>query len=356
MFRREVGIPEIPVIYSLTTEESEIKMSNITLSAVASLIAEKSRILIITHAHPDGDTLGSAYGLKHAISKYCDARVICADLIPERLKFITDGETDLRIERLEDFTPELIVAVDVAEPHLMGSYGEFFAGAIDLKIDHHVNGSEYARYNYIEGDTAAAGEIIYKLVLELELLRSAELSPECATALYAAISSDTGSFKYTNTRPSTLRAAADLMELGADTEMLNHRLYESKSANEVVATKLTLNGMNIYRQGTVVVFSITNKLKESNGLSDEDFGGSIDMLREIDGVELAMTIRQSVDTPEKFKISMRSSGSIKANELCGLFGGGGHVKAAGAAINAESPESAEYTVIHKVLAVIGYEA
>jgi len=331
-------------------------MSNITLSAAATLIAEKRKILIITHASPDGDTVGSAYGLKYAIEKFCDARVICADRIPDRLKFITEGETDLREERLGDFTPEMIMSVDVAETHLMGIYGNNYAGAIDLKIDHHVNGTEYARYNYIEGDTAACGEIIYKLIRELEEIHSAKLTAESASALYAAVSSDTGSFKFTNTTPDTMRVAAALMEAGADTENVNKRLYESKSANEVVATKLTLNGMNVYRQGTMVVFSITNKMKEENGLTDEDFGDVINILREIDGVDLAITIRQFSDKPEKFKISMRSGSDIRVNELCKMFDGGGHVKAAGGTIMSDSPENAEYTVIHRVLDVIGYEA
>lgn len=324
-------------------------MSNITLSAVASLIAEKRKILIITHGHPDGDTLGSAYGLKRAIAKYCDARVICIDTVPDRLKFITDGETDLHIERLEDFSPELVMAVDVAETHLMGAYGETFAGAIDLKIDHHVNGSEYARYNYIEGDTAACGEIVYKLIRELEAINCAVLTPESASALYAAVSSDTGSFKYTNTTPDTMRTAAALMEAGADTEDINRRLYESKSKGEITAMKLALNGMKLYREDSVAVFSMTNKLKEESGLTDDDFGDVINILREIEGVDLAVTLRQLKDKPEKFKISMRSSGDIKANELCAMFDGGGHVKAAGGMIIADSPESAEDMVIRRIL-------
>jgi phosphoesterase RecJ-like protein len=96
-------------------------------------------------------------------------------------------------------------------------------------------------------------------------------------------------------------------------------------------------------------------MKEENGLSDEDFGDVINVIREIDGVELAITVRQLTDKPEKFKISMRSSGDIKANELCAMFDGGGHVKAAGGMIISDSPENAEYTVIHRILDKIGYE-
>lgn len=328
-------------------------MSNITLSAAASLIAEKRKILIITHGHPDGDTLGSAYGLKNAIKKYCDARVICIDTVPDRLKFITDGETDLHIERLEDFAPELVVAVDAAEPYLMGAYGEMYAGAIDLKIDHHVTGSEYARYNYIDGNTAACGEIIYKLIRELEAINCATLTPESASALYAAVSSDTGSFKYANTTPDTMRTAAALMEAGVDTEDINRRLYESKSMGEITAMKLALNGMKTFRRDSVAIFIITNKLKEENGLTDDNFGDVINILREIDSVELAVTLRQLSDKPEKFKISMRSSGEIRANELCAMFDGGGHVKAAGGMIIADSPESAEDTVIRRISEKLG---
>lgn len=330
-------------------------MSNITLSAAASLIAEKKKILIITHARPDGDTLGSAYGLKHAIAKYCDARVICADAIPDRLKFITEGESDLSEVRLGDFTPEMIMAIDVAETKLMGAYRETYGKAIDLKIDHHPMGAEYGRYNFIDGEAAAAGELVFKLVLELQAIGAGELNKKSATALYAAISSDTGSFKFSNTTPNTMLIASALMQSGADTETVNHRLYECKSANEVVASKLTLNGMNIYRRGTVVAFSITNKMKEENGLSDDDFGGVIDILREIDGVDLAITLKQFSDTPEKFRISMRSRGEIYADKLCALFDGGGHARAAGGTVNAESPADAEYTVIQKVLAEIGYD-
>lgn len=331
-------------------------MSNITLSAAATLIAEKKRILIITHAHPDGDTLGSSFGLKHAISKYCDARIICADPIPERLKFITGGETELNESTLTEFLPEMIVAIDVAETHLMGRFGDIYGKKIDLKLDHHVNGSEYARYNYIEGDTAASGEIIYKLIRELEAIGSAKLNEDSASALYAAVSSDTGSFKFSNTTPETLRIAASLMEAGADTADINHRLYECKSAKEMLASKLTLNGMKAYREGSVMLFCISNKLKAENGLTDDDFGGVIDLLREIEGVELAMTIRQMSDQPEKFRISMRSTGRIMANALCMMFDGGGHDKAAGGTLYSDSPENAENTLIQKVLSVIGHEA
>ncbi|MBR2459608.1 MAG: DHH family phosphoesterase [Clostridia bacterium] len=331
-------------------------MNNIRLDAAASLIAEKRSILILTHIHPDGDTLGSAFGLKWALEGFCRAEIICADTIPDRLKFITDGQTDLREERLGDFSPEMIMSVDVAELHLMGTYGGNYSGAIDLKLDHHRDGAEYARYNYVDSSAAAAGEIIYRLIRELEALGAAKLTPKCATALFAAVSSDTGSFRFTNTNAESMRIAASLMEAGADTEDVNRRLYESKSANEIVAQKLTLNGMNVCRGGSVVVFSITNKMKKENGLADDDFGGVIDIIRAIDGVDLAVTIRQMDDDPEKFRISMRSSGDIYANRLCAMFEGGGHARAAGGTVYAESPESAEYTVISKILSEIGYEA
>ena len=330
-------------------------MNNITLSSAATLIAEKSSILILTHGHPDGDTLGSAFGLKLALEGFCRAEIICPDSVPDRLRFISSGEINLDEGRLEDFSPEAVISIDVAELHLMGAYGERYADGIDLKLDHHRDGSAYARYNYIDSGSAAAGEIIYKLIRELEFIGAAKLTPACASALYAAISSDTGSFRFSNTTAETLRIAASLMELGADTETVNQRLYESKSTKEIVAEKLTLNGMKLLRNGTVALFSITNSMKAENGLSDEDFGGVIDLIRAIDGVELAVTLRQLSDQPEKFRLSMRSCGNIYANRLCSMFDGGGHARAAGGSLFSESPENAEITVINKILSELGNE-
>lgn len=329
--------------------------NNISLAGIASLIAEKNKILLITHIKPDGDTLGSAYGLLHALDGFADVRVICAHNVPKRLMFISDDESELNEERLEDFSPELIIALDAAELLLMGSYGENYAEAIDLKIDHHPTGARYARYNYIDGTAAATAEIVYAIIRELISIGGARMNEKAASALYAAIVSDTGGFRYSNVTPSTLRIGAELMETGAVGAKICEQLFEHKSASEMVALKLALNNMTVYRKGTVAVVTVTEELRKNYGLYDEDFGDIINVLRSIDGVVLAVTLRQQTDQQDKYRISMRSGEGVSAAKLCGMLNGGGHERAAGGWVNAGTAAEAEYKVTSLILGEIGYE-
>lgn len=327
-------------------------MNNITIRGAAELLGEKQKILILSHIRPDGDTLGSAFALKAALQAAGKTvNVACADEIPKRLCFISDMKTSLRKENYEGFEPEFVCAVDAAETGLLGEYGEGAAesGCIDLKLDHHPLGSEYARFNYIDGAVSATGEIIYEVIRELEAIGKGRLTPASATMLYAAISSDTGCFRYSNVTSKTMRIAAELIDAGAEHSDVCYRLFELKSVGETVAERVMLNNLNIYRFGTMAVVTVTNEMKAENGLSDEDLGGIASKLRQIEGIQLAVSIRQSSEDYKSYKISMRSGPSVSAARLCALFGGGGHERAAGAEINADSPQEAENRVVSSVM-------
>ena len=325
-------------------------MSHITLETAAELLATKGRVLILTHARPDGDTLGSAFGLRYALEAAGrEARVCCADEVPPRLRFLTEGQADLRAETVEDFSPDAVVALDTAELSLMGENAALYGERIDLKIDHHPKGAAYAAHNHIDGESAATGELIYTLVRELERLGAGKMTAQAAGALYAAIASDTGCFRYSNVTPHTLRTAAALMEAGADFVDCNRRLFESCTREEMQAERLALNGMHWHRNESVVSFCVSNEMKQENGLSDDSFSGIVSMLREMEGVELAIVLRELNAKPMHYKVSMRSGERIFADKLCARFGGGGHARAAGAEIVAETAEQAEDAVIRGVL-------
>ncbi len=325
-------------------------MSNITISSAARLLSEAEHILLVCHIHSDGDTLGSAFGLKHAMeAKGHTVRVLCDEKIPDRLKFITDFQAELFEYPLEGFTPDIICSIDAAEPSLMGSYGE---KEFDLKLDHHGSGSHYAKYNFIDGSYAACAEIIYSVICELEALDHATLTQKCATALYAAVSSDTGCFKYSNVTSSTMRIAAALIDKGADYENVCRRLFETRSMGETLAQKMTLNNLKFYRSNTVAVISVSSEMKAEYGVCDEDLGAIGSYLREIEGVELAIVIKQSEKESGKYRISMRSGAEINSSDMCANFGGGGHARAAGGSVAAESSSDAEKKVMEKVLQVL----
>lgn len=320
----------------------------ITLKEAAKMLGNAGKILILTHSRPDADTMGSAFGLAHALTSdgIRKVKIACVDPLPKRLSFLSE-EKDLRLENYKDFTPDIVCAVDAAETWLIKELPE--GRDIDIKIDHHQSGSEYALNNYIDGTAAATGELIFEVVKYLEEMELGHLTVEAATALYAAIASDTGCFKYTNVTPKTLRVAAELMEAGADQPLVNLRLFGTKTQKEIVAEKLMLDGMKTYLDGRVRFLMLTNEIKNANGLIDEDLGEIVSAMREIEGTELSVFVRQETKEENKYKISMRSAESISADKLCAMFGGGGHERAAGASTNAKDPLEAEKLITEKVL-------
>lgn len=324
-------------------------MNNITLKEAAKMFVGKRNIRLLCHIRPDGDTLGSAFGLKYILesSGKHKVNVVCEDEIPKRLLFLTEGKSHLTPDNTPENLPELICSIDCAELHRIGSTYE---GIIDLKIDHHKDGGSYAERNYTEVDAAATGEIIYALARELEDIGEGILTKEAATALYAAISSDTGSFKYSNVTSRTLRIAADLVDAEADSADVSHRLFGIKTLGEIAAQEIMLNNFELYLGGRVAFLLITNDMKK--GFPDDDFSDTVSQLREIEGVELSVTVRQEPSDNNGYRISMRSGESISSSELCRLLGGGGHERAAGATIKADSPEKAKKTVLDTVLSSV----
>lgn len=318
---------------------------NVTLKEAAKILAEKDNILILCHIRPDGDTLGSGYGLKYALEALGKrAKVLCDDNIPGRLAFIGEQE-----QQLENESFDLICAVDAAELHMLGIYGEKYGDRIDLKIDHHPSGFPYGRFNHIDGSASATGELIYRVIAFLEELTDKKcLTPASATALYSAITSDTGCFRYSNVTSDTMRIAGELIDAGADSFNVCFRLFSLKTRSELNAEKCMHDRIKFHFDDKVATAVFTNSDKKEYGISDEDFGGLVSDMREIEGVALAITIRQDNTDETKFKVSMRSDETINSSELCALFGGGGHARAAGCAVSANSPNEAEQAILAKI--------
>lgn len=302
--------------------------NNITIEGIRELFDGWDDILIITHCNPDADTLGSAFGIKNAYPKK-NIRVVCAEPVPKRLAFITGGApTDIPKEEYAH-----IITVDCAELHLTGEAGKKYGDRIELKIDHHRTSEAYAKYNYAEEHTGSTGEIIYKILKE-------KLNKKTADSLYAAIASDTGCFRYSNVSADTHRAAASLIEAGADHSHINAMLFENKPKAEIAATRLALNNLEYYYDGRVALVSFTNKQKEENGVDDDALGAVSALTREIEGVDLGIVVKEKTGKPGLYKLSMRSTEAVDCSAVCQLLGGGGHMRAAGGAVSADSIEEA----------------
>lgn len=288
----------------------------ISASAAASFLERSDKFVILTHASPDGDTLGSAYALADALCALNKrVFVVCPDKIPEKFGYL--------IKEYEAFEPETVVAVDIADEKLLGSLYDRYSGRVALCIDHHGSNTKYAEMLYLEADAAAACECIYNVINELGTM----ITPYMASCLYTGIATDTGCFKFSNTTPRSHRYAAELIEKGADYGEINRVMFEVKSRGRIAMERKVLENIEFYYGGRCAVITVTRDMIKETGCPLGDLDGVTAMSRQIEGVQIGVTIKEKPDG--KYKVSLRTFEPYNAADICAVFGGGGHVRAAG---------------------------
>ena len=317
-----------------------------TLEA-ADILCSCEDVLILFHVHPDGDAAGSAFALRAFIEERGGrAWCVCADELPERLAFIAEGaqSSDLPSSIPEGFEPKLIVSVDTASPSQLGELYEIYKDKIALMIDHHGKGTPYAD-NCIRHDASACGELLYEILLAAGgKCGMGEPSKRVKALIYTAISSDTGCFRYSNVSKKTHALAAELISDGEGAADINHRLFGIKTLKQMQVEHAGFERMNFYCDGRLAVITFPFDLKKQYGAEDEHLETLIDVARCIQGVEVAAVIKQP-SAENRYRVSMRSSCDFDVSEICALYGGGGHTRAAGCTISADSILSAEMTVV-----------
>lgn len=313
-----------------------------TLRECARFLSERDGFLLVTHKNPDGDTLGSAAALCSALRR----RGKTAWLFP-------NGETTKKflpyVEPFfapEGFEAACVVSVDVATDEM---FAHGFAGQAELCIDHHPTNSHYAPKELIWADRAACGEI----VLELVKILCGKLSKEEADLLYIAVSTDCGCFQYANTSARTLRAAAELLEAGADNRALNLRFFRRISRARMQLEGMIYSGMGFYHDGLVTVAIITRDMLRETGATEEDLDDLAGLAGKAENSILSITIRERPDGSSR--VSARSNPEISSSELCAVFGGGGHAMAAGCTIQAPPEKAREMllAVVDELMRVRG---
>lgn len=299
------------------------KATNITLEQAAEYLKSNDDFLILSHANPDGDTFGCSHGLCGALQRIGKrARIECADQMSNRLLFMKEAVKE------QDFEPKVIVTVDVADKSLLGNLEKKYGEKVDLAIDHHLSHVPFAKRIYVEDNAAAACEIIY----DLAVLLGAKIDAPLAQCIYAGIATDTGCFKFGNTTPTTHIKAAKLMEYGFDCGALNYRLFDMKSKARIALEQKVIEGMEYFAEGKGAIAVLPKSLLES--VDTEDINGISAIPRQIEGVEVGIVLKEKENC---WKASMRSN-NVNVQELCGLFGGGGHIRAAGCSFKNKTPE------------------
>lgn len=300
---------------------------------VARFLLDNDNYLIVSHANPDGDTLGSASALVMLLRrKGKSAWAYCPDTIPEKLRKFAPKDifSDTVIENC------VSVAVDVASPQLLGKDKDALL-PFDLVIDHHSGNTLPCERLLLESSFISNAEIIAALYDQL----SVSIDYKAAECLYAAISSDSGGFRYSNTRPETMRLAARLMETGIDFSAINRILFDQMPTSALMLVREAYNSVKTYYEGKVAVVTVSKEICEKYNVSESDFDEIKNVPRRIEGVEIAALIRPKGDFSQ---VSLRSNEYFDVAEFCRQHGGGGHARAAAFRIE-KTPQQAELYLI-----------
>ena len=292
-------------------------MTKLTRTETAAFFRDNDRFAIVTHRRPDGDTLGSAAVLCRGLRQLGKtAHILENPDITAKYAHLTHG-----LSKDAPGEGDTLVCVDVAARKMLPQrYEDLF---IALRIDHHGTAESFTDRELVDAGSAACGEIVYDV---LKLL-GVTLDVPMAQALYTAVSTDTGCFRYANTTANTLRVAADCLQAGADTFALNQVLFETNSLGRLRLQGWLVENALFMQERQIAICALPKHIEQELGLTEDDLENISGFPRTIEGVKIAATIRQ--DTADTVKVSVRAVPGYDAAAICAHFGGGGHKGAAG---------------------------
>lgn len=286
---------------------------------IISAINKAKNILVFIHMNPDGDALGSALGFANGMEKAGKNVAILLEKEKDEMfscfsgPFVTDADE-------KEF--DLLVSLDCGSLERMGKVADKFYGNT-INIDHHHQNTNFADINYVDGEKAATGEIVYLLLKEMNI----EFDEKIASPLYGAILTDTGGFMFSNTSEFTHKMAADLISSGADYYELNKKLMGEKSYHRHLLSAKCVEKMEFESDGKICICVLSNEFCCEHNINNDELNGIPALLRSVSGVEVGVLITEA----EKgtIKVSLRSDKIVDVSKICEKFGGGGHIRAGG---------------------------
>jgi phosphoesterase RecJ-like protein len=318
-----------------------------SFSEIARIFREHQRFAVLGHVRPDGDALGSQLALALSLQQLGkDVRVWNEDGMLEKYSFLPRTELLTKPPAAaEDF--DVAIALDTAIQNRLGTALDSVRSAkIWVNIDHHPSNPRYGDLVYIDPQAPATGQILFELMKS----EGFPIDLEVAENLYVAISTDTGSFQYSNTTARTFEIAAELVRVGIDVGKVSQQLYENYPRRRIELLRELLGTMRFEGGGRVASFSLSLKTAANLGVLPEDNEGLIDHIRAIRGVVVAIFFEELADG--KVRVSMRSkSEKVDVCAICQKFGGGGHTLAAGARVRGTLSE-VEQRVLEAVCDVV----
>ncbi len=294
------------------------------IDRIVAILKEGSRFLMTTHVDPDGDGIGSMLALGGSLDKRGKETLLLIEQpLASPLNQLPGADRILQsFDRELEF--DAILALDCGDPKRLGAHRSLLEREEKvICIDHHKTNSFFGDINLVDPRSSSTGELIFQIIKQAAF----PLEEETAKNLFAAIQTDTGSFRYENASAKAFRIAAELVELGATPWEISRIVLEGYSSSRLDLLKRALDTLEFHQDGKIGMMTISSTMFEETGARQIDSERFVDYPRFVSGVELSVLIRQINDNEHKF--SLRSNKLVDVADLASCFGGGGHARAAG---------------------------
>ncbi len=313
-------------------------------ATIAETLKGRGHILLLNHASPDGDSLGSTLALARTFwARGQRATVGSSDGVPEMYRFLP-GSDRVVTEISEGERFDAVVFMECSAPERAGPLVARAAGVpLWVNIDHHLSNSGYGNLVLLDVEAAAVAELVYPIVTALH----PRLEPETAVCLLTALVTDTGSFRYASVTPKSFQLAAELVKAGASPTLVYSEVYENRSAASVRLLGMALSRLALGEDGRVAWTVVTQPMLKEAGATMEESEGIVGAIRAIRRIQVALLFKEE---PDGIRVSLRGVGSVRVNVIAEAFGGGGHAAAAGFTATAALND-----VIRQTLAVVRRE-
>lgn len=325
---------------------------NILPDEIADKIKSSKNIVLTAHINPDGDALGSLLAFYFMINEYCKknntkkmVKIIVDDKLPKYMRHFKDTELIWSYEKFsEEFKQnfqndekfDLFISLDCANEERYGKSIEIKKLSKEsINIDHHISNTEHADFNYVE-DICSTGELLYQFLKIFDI----ELTKKIAEYIYLGIINDTGNFRHDNVTPQTFLICSKLIEAGVNNHKIANIIF-AVSEKQVDFIGEVYKNKKIDEKYKFVSYYLTQEKMKELGIEKDDTNSISEMLLKIEGMEISLFVREQEDG--LLKGSFRANDRYNVNKIASIFGGGGHIKAAGFKTNLSFEEILEKT-------------
>ena len=305
-----------------------------TLDEIVKEIKQAEKVVILTHESPDGDAIGSSLAVKLMLKELNKQADVIIPEYPRMFRFLPSADEIKEESEIEKY--DLAISVDCGNFKRLAKNEYFENAKKSIVIDHHGSNNMYGDLNYVNPVSPACCEILISMAEYFGI----EISKEIGTCIMTGIITDTGGFRHSGITPDTFEYTAELIRVGVDLPDIYKRTMGTKTKANFELMKRIMNRMELLEDGKVSFTYMTSQDELEVNAESGDHDGLVNIAKDIEGVQVAIFVRQK-DHEDVYKVSLRSEDGINVSDICLLFGGGGHSRAAGALIKGTLQEVKE---------------